>query len=96
MLKEHGVDYHYREYTKDPLSRRELEEVFERLGLEPGELLRKRDAANKELGLTGDEPAAQLLDHMAKHPTLLQRPIAILDGRAVVGRPVEKLLELIG
>ena len=95
MLKEHDVEYRYREYTREPLSKKELEAVFAMLELEPAALLRKKDAANKELGLTGDESASVLLGHMAKHPTLLQRPIAILDGRAVVGRPVEKLLELL-
>jgi arsenate reductase len=95
LLKERDVEYRYREYTKEPLSRDELFELFELLELEPAALLRKKDAANKELGLTGDEPADELLDHMAEHPTLLQRPIAVLDGHAVVGRPVENLLELL-
>ena len=95
MLKERGVEFNYREYTQEPLSRDELVEVFALLELEPAALLRKKDAANEALGLTGDEDADTLLDHMAEHPTLLQRPIAILDGKAVVGRPVENLLELL-
>jgi arsenate reductase len=95
LLKEREVEFNYREYTKEPLSRDELVEVFELLGVEPASLLRKKDAANKELGLTGEEDAETLLDHMAEHPTLLQRPIAILDGKAVIGRPVENLLELL-
>ena len=95
MLKEHEVEYRYREYTEEPLTKAELERVFKMLGLKPADLLRKNDAANKELGLTGDESAAVLTAHMAEHPTLLQRPIGILDGRAVVGRPVEHLLELV-
>ena len=61
-----------------------------------GELLRKRDAANKELGLTGDEPDETLIPHMVQHPTLLQRPIGVYRGRAAVGRPVENLLALVG
>lgn len=95
MLKERGVEFNYREYTQEPLSRDELVEVFALLELEPAALLRKKDAANEALGLTGDEDADTLLDHMAEHPTLLQRPIAIFDGKAVVGRPVENLLELL-
>lgn len=95
MLDERGVDYEYREYTKDPLSKAELEALFKKLKMAPGELLRKKDKANAELGLTGDEPAKKLIAHMAKHPTLLQRPIAVSGRKAVVGRPVENLLELI-
>lgn len=95
MLKEHEVEYRYREYTQEPLTKAELKRVFKMLDLKPADLLRTKDAANKELGLTGDEPAAEILAHMAQHPTLLQRPIFILDGRAALGRPVENLLELL-
>ena len=95
MLKEHGVEFRYREYTEAPLSKAELEKVFALLGMEPAELLRKNDAAYKELGLTGKESRAVLLRHMAEHPTLLQRPIAIVGKKAVVGRPPERILELV-
>ena len=65
-----------------------------KLGMKPRELLRKGDAANRVLGLTGDEAEDVLVQHMSEHPTLLQRPIGILNDKAVVGRPPEKLLEL--
>ncbi|MDH3744338.1 MAG: arsenate reductase (glutaredoxin), partial [Acidobacteriota bacterium] len=54
------------------------------------------DKAFRELGLTGEEPDADLIRDMAAHPTLLERPIGVLGDRAVVGRPPEKLLELFG
>jgi arsenate reductase len=95
LLDEKKVDYRYREYTEDPLSQKELKEVFGKLGLEPKDLLRKNDKAFKENGLTGDESKAELIRLMAKHPTLLQRPIGVVGKKAAVGRPVEKLLELI-
>lgn len=95
MLEARGVPYRYREYTQDPLSAAELEKVFGQLGLRPRDLLRKNDRAYKELNLTGDEDDTVLIGHMAEHPTLLQRPIAILRSRAVVGRPAEKILDLL-
>jgi len=95
LLEQKGVEYRYREYTKEPLSVRELGEVITMLGVDLKKVLRKNDKAYKELGLTGDEPTEALLAHMAAHPTLLQRPIGVLNGRAVVGRPVENLLQLI-
>lgn len=95
MLKERGVEYRYREYTEEPLSRAEIEKVLGLLGLEPVDVLRKNDAAFKELGLTGKESKTVLLGHMAKHPTLLQRPIAIVGKKAVLGRPPERILELV-
>lgn len=94
MLDERGVAYRYREYTREPLSEAEIRRVLELLGVGPREVLRRGDRAAKELGLTGEEPEDRLVALMAEHPTLLQRPIGVSGGRAVVGRPPEKLLEL--
>lgn len=96
MLDEHGIEIRYREYRKDPLTEEELRTILGLLGMEPAELLRKRDKANKELGLTGTEPADEIVRAMAEHPTLVQRPIGLRGGRAVLGRPVENLLALVG
>ena len=95
MLDEAGAEYRYREYTKEPLTQAEIKRVLKMLGLGPKDVLRKNDKAFKELGLSGDESNAALIKHMAEHPTLLQRPIGVLGGKAVVGRPPERLLELL-
>jgi len=95
LLNEKGVEYRYREYTREPLDAAEIRAVLEQLGVGPREVLRKRDRAYRELGLTGDEPDDQLIEAMAEHPTLLERPIGVLGGRATVGRPPERLLELV-
>lgn len=94
MLKEHDVAYRYREYTKEPLSVDELTEIVGLLGVEPKALLRSRDKSVKEAGLTGDEDGAVLIAHMSANPGSLQRPIGVKDGKAVIGRPIENLLEL--
>lgn len=94
MLKEKGVAYRYRDYRDDPLSLAELKRTLKLLRLRPGDVLRRNDKAFGQLGLTGDESDARLLQLMAQHPTLLQRPIGIARGRAVLGRPPEALLEL--
>lgn len=95
MLKDAGVEYRYRDYKTDPLSKAELGRVFKLLEMKPKTLLRRNDKAFKELGLTGDESDTKLIAHMAEHPTLLQRPIGIVGKRAAVGRPPEALLELL-
>ena len=95
MLKEHQVDFIYREYTQDPLSEQELRDVLAKLGRSASAVFRKREAVGKELGLTGDEPDDVLIPHMALHPTLLQRPIGVLGDRAAMGRPPEGLLALV-
>jgi len=90
LLDQKGIEYRYREYNREPLSEKEIRGVLRKLGLQPREVLRKND-----LGFTGDEPDRELIAAMASHPTLLQRPIGVLEDRAVVGRPPERLLELL-
>lgn len=93
MLDEKGIEYRYREYTQDPLSEKEIRDVLRKLGLPAKDVLRMKEA--REMALTGEEPEAELIAAMARQPTLLQRPIGIVGGRAVVGRPPERLLELV-
>jgi arsenate reductase (glutaredoxin) len=95
LLDEKGIPYRFRDYVKDPLSEAEIRDVLKLLGLRPRDVLRTKDPAVQELGLTGDEPDARLIAAMAEHPTLLQRPIGVVGTRAVVGRPPERLLELV-
>ncbi|MCP4205414.1 MAG: arsenate reductase (glutaredoxin) [bacterium] len=95
MLEEHGIDFDYREYRKEPLSEAEIRHVLALLEVGPKDVLRRRDKAFRELGLSGDEPDSILIAHMAAHPTLLQRPIGVVGDRAVIGRPVENLLSLV-
>lgn len=94
MLDEKGIEYRYRDYVREPLSEQEIREVLRLLGVPARAVLRTKDAAFTELGLTGEEPEERLIELMARHPTLLQRPIGVAGGRAVVGRPPEALLEL--
>ncbi|MBZ0267765.1 arsenate reductase (glutaredoxin) [bacterium] len=94
MLDSEGIGYEYREYGKDPLSEAEIRDVLKKLGRTAADMLRKKDKAVAEAGLTGNETEAQLVKAMAKHPTLLQRPIGIAGKKAVLGRPIGNLLEL--
>ena len=96
LLEERGVEYRYRDYRAAPLTGEEISAVLEGLGVGPRNVLRTRDRAFAEAGLTGDEADATLIAHMVERPTLLQRPIGVLGDRAVVGRPPERLLELLG
>lgn len=95
MLDEKGIEYRYRDYVREPLSEKELRRVLRLLGVPARAVLRTQDAAFKELGLTGEEPEERLIELMARHSTLLQRPIGVAGGRAAVGRPPEALLDLV-
>ena len=73
----------------------ELTALRDELGVPARDLLGTNDRSFRALGLKGSEPDSLLLPLMAQHPTLLARPIGRSQGRAVVGRPVERLLELL-
>lgn len=95
MLQERGIPFEYRDYRREPLSAEEIRRILKLLGVPVRDVLRPRDKAFKELGLTGEEGDDRLIALMADHPTLLQRPIGVFEGRAVVGRPIERLLDLV-
>ncbi|MET0027360.1 MAG: arsenate reductase (glutaredoxin) [Candidatus Thiodiazotropha sp.] len=96
LLQEQGVEPEIVEYLKTPPDRKTLEEILDMLGLEPRDLMRKKEAEYKSEGL--DNPKLtrkQLIDAMIAHPKLIERPIVIKDGKAAIGRPPEKVLELL-
>jgi arsenate reductase len=95
LLEERGVDFQERRYLEEPLSRDELAELQKRLGRPPREWIRKGEAPYAEAGLSASSDDAALLDAIAAHPILLERPIAVRGDAAVVGRPPENVLELL-
>ena len=95
LLAERGVEVERVLYLVEPPSRAELERVLHLLGTEdPRVLVRSGEPAYRELGLDGADRAA-LLDALATHPELIERPVVIRGERAVVARPPERLLELL-
>jgi arsenate reductase len=95
ILQERGVDYLRIPYLEEAPTRADLEHVLKLLGTDdPRVLIREGEPEYEQLGLataTNDE----LLDALASHPALLQRPVVIRGDRAVVARPAEKVLELL-
>jgi len=96
LLEEHGAEIRVRLYLDDAPSAEELAAVRAALGNPPAiEMMRPKEALFKELGLSKAGDDATLMAVMAEHPKLIERPLAIRDGRAVIGRPPEKLLDLL-
>ena len=96
LLEAAADDLEVVEYLKSPLSAEELETLLGQLGGDPAGLVRK-DKHFAELGLDpGDyTSAAEVSAILAQHPRLMERPVAVSAGRAVVGRPPERVLELL-
>ncbi|MGH7033485.1 MAG: arsenate reductase (glutaredoxin) [Stellaceae bacterium] len=94
LLRKKGVEPRIIEYLKTPPSAAELKRLLKMLGLKPRELLRKKEA--KEAGLD----KASLSDDaviagMVKHPIAIERPIAVNGSKAALGRPPERVLEIL-
>jgi arsenate reductase len=95
LLDENGVACELVRYLEDTPPRAELERVLGLLGSDdPRAMMRTGEPIYKELGLT-DADRDALLDAMVAHPILIERPIVIRGGRAVIARPPEKLLALL-
>jgi arsenate reductase len=95
LLAERGVAFVERRYLEDPLTRAELASLRERLGRPAAEWVRSGEAAFSTAGLGASSGEAEILDAMAAHPILIERPILVRGARAVVGRPPERVLDLL-
>jgi len=96
LLRESGVDFDKVNYYVAPLSKSKLTELIRKMGLTPRELLRTSEPVYRELGLgKGEFTDEQIISLMVKHPDLIQRPIVEKGNRAVLGRPVENVKELL-
>lgn len=96
LLREHGIEPTIIDYLATPLTAPELAELIEHLGVPVRDLLRTKEAEYRELGLDGPAVSdAQLIEAVAAHPVLLNRPIVVTPKGAALYRPPEKVLELI-
>ena len=94
LLSERGVEMHLYDYLRESPTKPEIEKILVKLGTDdPREMMRTGEAAYKELDLANAD-RDELLDAMADHPILIERPIVIMGDRAVIARPPERALEL--
>jgi arsenate reductase len=96
LLEQRGLTPTVIRYLETPPSATELKQILARLGIAPRQLLRSGEEEYKALNLT--DPAltdAQIIDAMVAHPRLIERPILVAGDVAVIGRPPEKVLEIL-
>lgn len=97
LLRARGIEFEDVNYFIEPLSAAKIAELLDKAGLTPRDLLRTKEQAYRELRLRDSGHSdVQLIELMAAHPELVQRPIAELGSRAVLCRPPERILELLG
>lgn len=96
LIREAGVEPEIVEYLKTPPSAAELDRVLKLLGLEPQDIMRKKEAAYKDLGLAGKKLSRkEAIKTLIENPSLIERPIVIADNKAVLGRPPESVKVLL-
>ena len=96
ILENQGVEASIVEYLKTPPTTAQLEEILDILGLEPRELMRKHEKPYKENNLDDDSlTREQLIQAMVDNPILIERPIVIKGKKAAIGRPPEKVLDIL-
>lgn len=95
LLEERGNPLRIVEYLAKPPGRDELAQLRERLADDPVSWIRSKESVFEEAGLSESSSEDELLAAVEAHPILLERPIAVRGERAVIGRPPERVLELL-
>lgn len=92
LLAERGIDFERVEYHVEGLREDELRDLLAKAGLAPADALRMREPGARELAGAGDDA---IIAAMVEAPKLLQRPIVVNGDRAVLARPVERVLDIL-
>ena len=96
LIEERGIKPKIVEYLKTPPSAVELKRVLKKLGLKPGDILRKGEPRYAELGLKDRAPDDNaLVALMVENPILIERPIVVNGDKAAIGRPPGTVLEIV-
>lgn len=95
VLEARGEAMEVVKYLETAPSRADIESLLKKLGVSARELMRTKEELYKELGLAKVEDESKLIDALAEYPKLIERPIVIEGSRAVIGRPVEKVIEFL-
>ncbi|WP_156309475.1 arsenate reductase (glutaredoxin) [Sphingobacterium endophyticum] len=95
VLKKGNEEFEIQEYLKNIPNKSELTNILKMLKLKPIELIRKNESIFKEYYADKDMSDSEWIDVMIEHPILIERPIVVRNGKAAIGRPIEKIIELL-
>lgn len=95
VLNEQGCEVEIIEYLKDVPTEKELKEVLKKLGLKPQDMLRKKEPLFIEKYKDKKMSDAVWIKVMHQNPILIERPVAIYGNKAVIGRPAERIIDLL-
>lgn len=92
LIQNEGHSSKIVKYLEDSISEDEIRAILKMLGIGARELMRTKEDIYKELDLANEQDEEVLIGSMVQHPILIERPIIIKDGSAIIGRPGEKII----
>ena len=96
ILKKNNIDIEVIEYLKFPLDKNQISDLLKKLNISARELLRRGEEIYRKENLSNKDFSDEfLIDAMVKNPILIERPIVTFNNKAIIGRPPEKVLEII-
>ncbi|OZB05743.1 MAG: arsenate reductase (glutaredoxin) [Idiomarina sp. 34-48-12] len=96
LLEQHHIEPKVIEYLKTPPSVTEIQTLIQQLGfISARELMRSKEDTYKALDLATEQDENKLMQAMAEHPKLIERPIVVVGNQARLGRPPESVLEIL-
>lgn len=95
LLEESGEEFEVIKYLENTPSKEELDKIIQMLGIPPIELVRTKEAIWKEKYKDKTLNDNQIIEAMIDNPRLIERPIVIKDNKAAIGRPIEKIINIL-
>ncbi|MCC6695935.1 MAG: arsenate reductase (glutaredoxin) [Candidatus Hydrogenedentes bacterium] len=95
LLKKNNVEPEIIEYLSTPPNKAQLRQLAGMVKGGAPALLRTKEGLSKTLGLSASSPAAKIIDAIAEHPILLERPLVVCGDKAAIGRPPEAVLGIL-
>ena len=95
LLRDNGYEPNIIEYLKNPPNVNELNEICENLNMSAIEITRTNEKEYKQLNISMNDTDDVLIEKIARHPKLLERPIVIKGKKGIIGRPPENVLKLL-
>lgn len=95
ILQDKGVEFETIEYLKTPPTQKEIKGLLKMLGMKALDIVRKGEPLYKEKFANKKLSESEWIKALAENPILIERPIIVKGNKAVIGRPTEKVLELL-
>lgn len=96
LIKENtDEDYELIEYMVETPTQKELKEILKMLGLKAFDLVRQKEQLYKTKFANKKLTNAEWIKVLAENPILIERPVVVKDGKAIIGRPIERILEVL-